>query len=337
LPNQQYTVPDDGLIFEGSGADAVTVKIFEGNQWNDWTMTEDLAASGPDDGHFELDPVNGVVTFGNGINGRLVPQGADLQASYRTSAGSAGNLQAKVRWTVKGIQGVFGINPEPTTGGEDPTSLDDLRGSARIRFDTARLLVTADDVQSAALSYSDLGVTRAVELPLDNSRLEGDRVLLVTGPHDTDSADTGAILAEEPELLEAVRKRIAPRLPLGQKLRVVGPSYIPIRITATLTAARNTDPNAVQANAIAELKKRLAAVTPSGTGEWPLGRPISARSVQGWLRRVGGVAQVQKVELYANGSSTPAAVITLGQRELPSLTLSPSDISVARPAEGGSQ
>ncbi|HLK48650.1 MAG TPA: putative baseplate assembly protein [Bryobacteraceae bacterium] len=334
-PGQQYTLAEYGLVFEGDGHDALQVNIAENGVWFPWTRTADLEQSGPDDRHFELDPLRGVLTFGNGLNGRLIPDGAPIQVQYAVSEGSTGNVQPFVVWTVKGVAGPFGTNREATIGGQDATTLNDLQTGARIEADSGRPLVTAADVQQAARSFTDLGVKRAVELPLDAGRMTGDRVLVVTGPHDGQSSN--AVLQEAPEFLEAVRSRIAPRLPVGQRLQVTGPAYVPLRITATLTAARNTDPDTVQAAAVAELQKRLAVVTANGLDQWPLGRPVSARAVQGWLRLLPGVAQVQNVQLLAGANAQPVTVLQLGQRALPSLQITASDITVNRPPEGSTR
>jgi hypothetical protein len=333
LPNQQYTLEQDGLVFTGNDKNSVEVTIIEDSRAVPWMETDDLKESGPNDSHFELDPSQGILTFGNGVNGRVVPKDASIQVTYRVCAGSGGNVQPDVRWIVQGIAGQLGVNPEATTGGLDATSLTDLRDSARIRFDSAHPLVTARDVETAASSFTDLGVTRAVELPSDAKWLAGDRVLIVTGPHD----DNGElILQEAPEFLKAVHSRIAPALPLGQRLQVTGPTYVKIRIKAALTSTRNTDPNKVRTNAVAELEKRLAVVTANGLERWPLGRPLSVKSVQGWLRQVPGVARIQKVELRT-GNGQMQQVLKLRQNQLPSLQMSEADITVDRPAEGNSR
>jgi hypothetical protein len=330
LPNQQYSLLEDELVFTAKGKDAVSVTTLETGGSASWTQTDDLQRSGPDDRHFELDPYQGTLTFGNGVNGRLVPAGATLQVQYKVCAGVKGNVQSDVIWKVKGVTASF-INPEIISGGLDTTKLTDLRDSARIQVDSAKPLVTARDLETAAKSYTDLAVTRAVELPYDSNQPVGGRVLVVTGPRD----DPGSPVFEEPaDFLKAVRARILPRLPLGQRLRVIGPSYVQIGIKATLTSTRNSDPAAVRTKALDILSKRLATVTENGLDQWPLGRPVSAKTVQGWLRQVEGVALVQSVELRIVGDPQLQTIVKLKQRELPSLQISEADITVVRPAEG---
>lgn len=326
MPNQQYILAQDGFIFLGSGANDLQISTQENGQSMAWTLTDNLQNSAPGDRHFELDPGLGILTFGNGVNGMLVPAGAPIEVQYKISAGSAGNIQAALQWSVEGVAGAFGTNPEPMTGGSDATSLDALRDRAREATDLNRPLVTASDVQLAALSFADLDVTRAVEMPRDAKQPVGSRLLVVAGPHDPGAS--GPDLAESTEFLKAVRRRIEPRLPLGQRLRVESPKYVPVKITATLTAVRNADPSVVQAAVVQELQQRVAIVKAGGEGQWPLNKPVTVRSVQGWLRRVPGVAQVVDVNVSAG---------KFGPSTLPDLEISANSITVTRPSAGGLQ
>lgn len=324
-PDQQYTLANDGFVFSGSGANDLQVSTEENGKSIPWTLTTDLRNSGPGDRHFQLDPASGIVTFGNGVNGMMIPSGAPMQAQYKISAGTGGNLHAGMNWSVAGLTGTFG-NPEQTAGGSDATTLDDMRDEARVDADQDRPLVTSDDIEKAAMSFTDLDVTRAVEIPYDSTQPPGSRLLVVAGPHDPGA--TGPDLAESPEFLRAVHRRIVPRLPLGQQLRVEGPKYVPVKITATLTAMRNADPAVVQAAVISALQQRVSIVTPDGLGEWPLGRPVTVRSVQGWMRKVPGVAQVVTLNVSTG---------TFGPSTLPDLEVSAADITVNRPTAGVSQ
>jgi hypothetical protein len=86
---------------------------------------------------------------------------------------------------------------------------------------------------------------------------------------------------------------------------------------------------------VAALQQHLATVTASGD-QWPLGRPVSVKSVQGWLRQVEGVALVQSVELRVTGDPQLQSVVKLTSRQLPTLQISEADLTVFRPAAGRS-
>lgn len=58
-----------------------------------WRQVTSLAEAGPDDEVFVLDAENGSVQFGDGVNGRQPPIGAEvIVAVYRHGAGGGGDV-----------------------------------------------------------------------------------------------------------------------------------------------------------------------------------------------------------------------------------------------------
>lgn len=332
MPGLQFTLAEEGLEYLQT-ATAVTVSVAEDGVWTPWSLTDDLSLSGPGDRNFEFDVASRTLTFGNGVNGRLVPEDSELQFTYRVNGGSSGNLPSGVSWSIHGLAGPFGVNREITSGGQDDQDLAALQTLARQRTRHTRPLVTTSDVEQMALSFLDLGVKRALELPPDAGarRTRGSRILLVVGPHDDDGIAATMSSGESREFLDAVRSRIAPLVPVGQRFDVMGAQYVPVRITASLVAVRNTDPKTVQDNALKELTRRLAVVTDNGLQEWQFGRGVTLTAVKGWLRRVDGVARVMSASLFGGSATTPVDVVSLRRTELPMLQIAPQDITVLRP------
>jgi phage-related baseplate assembly protein len=197
-------------------------------------------------------------------------------------------------------------------------------------------LVTASDLEQAARGFTDLGVTRALELPSTAGarRVRGARVLVVVGPQRAGAADHQP---ESPDLLEEIRARLAPRLPLGQRLSVIAPNYITARITARLVAVANVDPSIVAKAASDALRTRLAIVPAEpGASEWPFGRDVTALAVKGWLRKVDGVAKVAEVTLTGDeaGGVDKDGNLTLGPIDLPRLAIDVTNIIVDRSPQG---
>src|SRR5262249_20458007 len=62
-----------------------------------WRQVDDLAPFGPDDEVYTLDPLEGIVTFGDGVHGAEVPQGfRNVRAvRYRVGGGKAGAVDAE--------------------------------------------------------------------------------------------------------------------------------------------------------------------------------------------------------------------------------------------------
>jgi len=322
-PKQTYTLPRPGLVYPVDSS--FQVSLLEGAAWVSWSKVPDLAACAPGDRRFTLDEATGVLRFGNGINGAIPPAGAALQVAYPVCAGTLGNLPKDVAWTAPGIAGAFGSNTEPTATGDDGRTLDDLRAAARDASRNARPCVTAGDLERRARGFVDLGVTRALELVpprLPRHAVRGTRVLVAVGRHEPDIPESAA-------WREEIRSRLAPAIPLGQRVSVIPPRWVDVRVEAELVAARHVEPEAVRTAAVGELRDRFAAIRGSEPG-WPFGRAVAPIAVKGWLRGVDGVARVSAVRLFDGARESAGNPIDLGATGLPRLQMSPADVTVAR-------
>ena len=331
LPNQQYQL-GQGALMVPAELPPLVFETFEDGRWQPWHARDELGEAAPDESAYALDPSTGELAFGNGVNGRAIPSGAAARVSYEVSAGSRGNLAAGLRWSVQGLAGPFGTNTEATVLGEDAGDLLALRASARRSVRVSRPLVSAADVESAALEFTDLGVQRALELVTVQRActLPGARTLIAVG--------SGADPDGQPESarwLKAIRERLALRLPLGQRLEVVAPRYKRVRVRATLVAAANLDPKQVAANVTSRLATRLALV-PGSTGDdaWPFGRELTPLTVQGWLRSAPGVVQLIDLSLLEDDAAPDGGIVRMGRLGLPKLELVKGDIVVLRAGEG---
>jgi hypothetical protein len=80
---------------------------------------------------------------------------------------------------------------------------------------------------------------------------------------------------------------------------------------------------------------RRFALTSSRGGEtpWQFERDVTVREIQGWLRRVDGVARVASVTLKRDGAVVSNGTATIRRAELPQLQVDAAAISVLRPGE----
>ena len=327
-PDQSYRLERASLVDPGT----LALRLYEGGAWRDWRATSALDGCGPADRAFVLDADTGTLRFGNGVNGARPPAGAALQVAYRISAGVGGNLPPAVPWGVPGILGTFGVNGLAMTGGTLGLSLDEIQRLVRRRTRDRRPCVATEDLVRRALALTDLGVARAHEVTApDGAR--GVRTLVVVGPHERDEAPTDVV--ESPEWLAEIRRRLAPDVPLGQRLTVVRPRYVTIRVLAKLRAEPLVDPARVRQDVEDALRARLAIV---GGGAWPFGRKLGPVTVKGWLRAVPGVARVDEMRLVANGRESAAGEpLELGRAGLPRLALESGDIRVEAAPAGGAR
>lgn len=329
-PGQELKLGWPGLQF-GAGAPEVVVESRADGEALGWQRTSDLAASRPADLHYLLDESSGRIWFGNGINGKLLHAGDQIWLSYSASAGAQGNLPRSQAWSVTALGARFGENLDPMSGGADALDLAGLRSAARRRVREQRPLVTAADVRAAASALQDLQVARAelLQRPACCGQAQAAVLTLVA----LRARQPGEAGAEDARWLEALRARLAPRLPLGTRLRVIAPRYLRLRVRARLLAQPMASPALILEQAQAELLRRLAPVAARAGDEiFPLGAALSAMTVAAWLRGIAGVARVTECQLsLGEGDDAPAGSrVTLPPSGLPRLDLAASDIALLR-------
>ncbi|REE18415.1 putative phage baseplate assembly protein [Paraburkholderia sp. BL27I4N3] len=349
-PDQVYTLrsaASGGLVTTPPPDIApLSVNTTDGGNTTQWTAIDDLSACIPSDTKFTLAPASDTLQFGNGINGLVPKPGATLFAEYPVTQGPAGNLNPGLSWGISGVPGFSGVNPEAMQGGALAASDDDLQLAARRSITDARPCVTSEDLIDRAVAIPALGVSRAIELDTDVGQgigVGGHRLLIAMHSEfdysGTSTVSDAAALADATptrDWLEAIRQRLAPQLPLGQRLSVEGPRFIPVRIVAVLNASAGTNLDVVRAAAAARLLAALQPVQGAITGDppWPFGQSLAPLTVKAWLRTVDGVASVVSAVLLRDGRDTQGKPISLGPRELPWLTCAPGDITVQRATQG---
>ena len=309
LPDWSLQLNLPGLRF-AAGEEPVTIEIAEPAGLKVWRRGDRLSDAGPDDRVFELDAGRGRVTFGNGINGRIPPAEAQVLVSYAVCEGDQGNVARNRRWSVAGFGGVFGVNLDPVTGGAGSPGSIDQRREARRRSREEHALVSSADLVAAARALPLLEVARAWVLPPhDDAPHTGEVTLVVLR---ADGRETG-------RWLDAVRRQLLARIPLGTRLLVAGPRYADFSLRAALVAEAGRDPDAVKKDVERELTKRLSLL------DRRPGVPVTRRDVAAWLRAVDGVKSV--AELRFSNNKDEVAVPRGG---LPRLDLARSTIEVRR-------
>jgi len=335
-PDQELRVDPVQVRFgDGVAPLVVIVRTPAGEQT--WRRCDDLLQAGPADQVFTFDPANGVIGFGNGLNGAMPPFAADLGVSCILCQGKTGNLPAGLNWSVVGLSG-FG-NPEPIRGGTDRLDMAELRREARQHADDDRPLVTNSDLEAAAKACTDLRVARAHVLPgFDPDRPRGQAgrsrtLVALSSDPSRGGSDSGP---ETSAWLRALRRRLIPRLPLGDRVRITGPRYVALYVRVTLTVAPDRNGDDIANNAQCLLQSRLAAV-PACPGDpfWTLGRDVEPRDLKGWLRKLDGVVAVRDLRIGVKPAQLGDKTLKIPPHGLPQLTLERGDITVVVAARGG--
>jgi hypothetical protein len=73
----------------------VTIKV-NGRRWQ---QVKNFARSGPTERHYVAETTGGktIISFGNGVRGATLPASSNVQATYRTGAGKAGEVKLSYR------------------------------------------------------------------------------------------------------------------------------------------------------------------------------------------------------------------------------------------------
>lgn len=226
-------------------ADAVlTLWTLDGG-FHRWESRPDLDASRPADRHFVLDAATGEITFGNGVQGRVVPDGVPILARFDRTDAAAGNISAGASWQLDEQsaalnQSLLGedpaaaagrlaaiTNPEAAFGGADRETLNHTAGrAAEILWSHERLAELADAHGVATLDQLDPLVVRQRRAPdravtlLDFERL----ALAVPGTQIARARAWAGIDPTYPCLKApgTVTVVIVPELPTGQPAPTAG-------------------------------------------------------------------------------------------------------------------
>jgi predicted phage baseplate assembly protein len=336
MPDLSFLLEALGLRFS-EGTEPLILEVAEAKGLNTWRRCERLSDQGPDDNVYELDAATGQIIFGNGVNGRIPPAGSQILFTYSVSDGEEGRVARNRKWQVAGFGNTFGVNPDPIAGGEGASAPLQDRREARRRVQSDHALVSSSDIAEAAKALPRMEVARAwVPPPPNNAPRTGEVPLVVLR-----SRAGGEEPEQPPETapwLNAIGRRLSPRMPLGSRLMVTAPRYVEFFILAELEATAGLQPSAVKEAVEAELKKRLALVA-TATGVTPRqpGVPVTLRDVGAWMRATDGVKRVTQLELRQADGQKIEGEIAVPRNGLPRCLFSRNSIEVKRPKPGRSR
>jgi predicted phage baseplate assembly protein len=326
LPDRTIELDTAGLCY-GAGAPSITIQVADNGHVSPWAVVTDLQACGPSDLVAQIDSDKAWVRFGNGLNGSVLPLGAQVEVTYPVCDGAAANTPRNQSWTVEGIVGTYGRNPDAVGGGAAASVDADRRRRARQRSRACHPLVSAADIEAAALALPDLDLGRAQVVSVGSAHAQRDLTTLIAMRRRAGGVEPAAA-PETDRWLAAIAARLAPRLLLGRRLRVIAPTYVDFTVTASVQTVAGLDPRAVSQAARKVLAQRLQLTDPSGgTAYRKFGLGVSPSDVSAWLRGVAGVARVLDVQLK---SSAGVGTVSVPARGLPRLDLAQSKITPVR-------
>lgn len=301
--------PDQEFVFERAPVRHATIEI-DGDRWQE---VPDFAASGPDAHHYVLDREQGVVRFGDNINGAVPPPGhAVVATSYEYGGGPEGNVPVETEWRlIDDSPGDVTITPlGPATGGKKAEPLD--AALARLKQDLKRAYraVTSEDIQQVAQQTPGLRFGRtAVRLNEDEEKMDAQSN--DCGAHDTLQVvvvpAAGATTARpEPSrgFLAAVRNHLQRHRLLTDEIEVEPPEYIGVSVeTEVEIESGYAQPQRVSAvrSTIDEFLDPLSGFDGEG---WPFGRSVFPSELYETIGAVEGIDCVHDVRITGQGDFT---------------------------------
>jgi predicted phage baseplate assembly protein len=186
------------------------------------------------------------------------------------------------------------IQPFDAIGGAPAESIDRAHGRALDELARPVRAVTLSDFEALALEAPGVPVARAAVWPGYHAAypcLHAPGVVTVVV-----LPACGSPPLPGPEFLAVVQAYLNRRRPLTTEVRVVGPGYVPVTVTASLHTSRLFPDLADQAQKTLDHFFDPLTGGAQGTG-WPFGRAVIASEVMSVLAALPGVTFVDQLAL----------------------------------------
>jgi predicted phage baseplate assembly protein len=288
-----------------------------------WQEVADLALYGSRDQVYLLDPSSGVVTFGDGVHGALLPKGfRNVRAvRYRVGGGAAGAVDAgAVSTMLSSVPFVKGVsNSDPSTGGTDAESQQHAvrRGPQEIR--TGGRSVAPADYALLALRAPGALVKRAYASPARHPSFPGTPIPGVVGvylvPPDIGA---GAPIPDQGTLREVSRYLSGQVAPAGVEVVTAAPRYRRIRAEAAVVTRAGADAGETVVAVAAAIDSYLHPLTGGDDGEgWPFGGTLRYATVLLRLLGLAGVSAISHLNFVVDGLRIAGCTdVPIGEDEL---------------------
>ncbi|HEX5706109.1 MAG TPA: baseplate J/gp47 family protein, partial [Pyrinomonadaceae bacterium] len=250
-----------------------------------------------------------LIRFGNGVNGKLLPEGAEVRCSYQTGNGLDGNIGADKLSRFDAAAPAFNLlsagvlvplnvaqaaltrvwNPFDVTDGRAPEPAAEIirRAPEAYRLRQLRAVTLKDyvaraeeveGVSRAAASYAWTGSWRTVRITVD--------------PRGT------------PALSDTLRRTVARHLEsvrlIGEDLEIRPPRFVPLEIRVRVCVAADYWPEDLRFILEQEFS---TGYTPDGHQSffhpdlWTFGQPLRASQITGRVQKVQGIEHVISVKM----------------------------------------
>jgi hypothetical protein len=307
---------------------AVETKINSSGKFSEfWVRWEEMADFSSSDGnsrHYLLNRTSGIIRFGDGIKGMILPLGRNnIKATYRIGGGEAGNLEAfstmKFYSALKHVDAVY--NPAASEGGARTESLEELLTRAPATFKHRGRAVNSEDIIQLTKEVSQKIAKVTV---LSGSDEEGNRVpgqiTVVIAPHLHDQKPV-----PNAEILQIVETYLKERTPNIVKLKVAGPVYCQVNVRAELVTTNLEAVSEIETRVKKSVEEFLHPLTGGTRGKgWDFGQIPSPSDFYPLLSDISGVSYVKDLDITFKAENEtpekppePSGCCTLPKSTLP--------------------
>lgn len=264
--------------------------------WVLWQERENFFHSGRDDRHYILDVHKGIVTFGDGIKGRIPPIGdQNIKCQiYYTGGGSGGNMGSEtVTQLVESIPYIDRVsNPYAAAGGTGAETLDEAKLRTPWELKHRNRAVTREDFEQFALQAS--GEVARVHVAADNDGV----IHIMVVPH-SEPGDRG-----KPTLSDGLRDKVGDYLDrhrlITTRIEVFGPSYTDFSVHAEVVLLPTASHLAQQKRTeiLEAIRSFFHPLSGDMNGEgWQMGRAVHISELYYIIEHTEGVDYVSKLML----------------------------------------
>jgi Baseplate J-like protein len=310
LPQGPLAYLPTPLVGEDPPVSTLVVNVdIPGGGLDPWDEVESLVHSDDSEengDHFAVETdelLRSVLRFGNGVNGRLLPHGAEVQCEYQIGLGHEGNVGADSILNPDFIpaldQGTITEcwNPFDVVDGRDPEPAARVLRNAPEAYRARQLrAITLDDyakrarevegVAEAVAHYAWTGSWRTVRIAIDpaGTELLADDLRLAVAQH-----------------LESVRL-------IGEDLELRAPRFVPLAIEVSVCLSADVWPEDIRFVLEQEFSD---SYTPDGRrgffhpDNWTFGQRLRKSEIAGRLQQVPGVEHPLAIVWHRFNAPTP--------------------------------
>lgn len=315
-PDQIIKLPDSDIT-----PDSLVLQVEEDNAWVAWQRVDFLLDLGARAKAYRLDPLAGVIYFGDGLEGGMRPaKGRRIRvARYMYGGGSSGNIGAGNINELLDNSGRLLVRHEwPTSGGLDAEAITQAEKRIPQYLSHRNRAVTEADFKVLCQNNPVNPVAKAEVLPgfLPGAHINAARqsvpgvVSLFVMPPRLPA------LREAPKpsrgLLKDVYRYLSERSLIGTELYVLSPEFVPLAVGVVIYVLDPQTQQETEQAVQTALIHYLWALPPGGArGEgWNMGTSVKASELATQVARVPGVRAVDGLELFAKDGSNNTSTNT---------------------------